>query len=164
MASFAVSALACCGIKELSNISALPNPEAIVRESALKLRHITDYFAACPAFLLFSGVVKDRAYVYPAHYHPDRSDNYAKDLSDYIVANKLGSVSVSQEGINHSRNVLQVFIWAPDWDKMKAVCNDYLAQLKTLSAEPSLSVEPSLTITNVSGETVVSVNTGRMNF
>ena len=146
MPSFIIINMRCCGIKEMSNISALPDAISIVRETAQKMWTMTGGWEACPAFLLFTGVVKDRAKVYVTYYHANRSDNYALELANYIKTHNLGTVSVSQEGTNHNGNVLQVFIWAPDWAALKAIYEATKTPEVSLAIEPP-SAPPSFTVT-----------------
>lgn len=139
MGAFRVAGTQCCGIFELADISKLQTPEEMVRETArLMAVHTgqlwgTGEFSKCPSFLMFSGVVAPRKKIYEEHYHADRSDNYGQALADYITANGLGTVSASQPAKNHSGNMLQVWLWAPNWTKMKVIYK---------SLEPSLTVNP----------------------
>ena len=121
MASFQIRSMMSCGIKELSNISSLATPEDVVRATAVNVAEFNDYYAHNPAFLLFSGVVGQRKRVYSSHLHADRSDDYGQALADYILAGDLGTVSVSQEAINHNGNTLRVWLWAPKWEKLKKI-------------------------------------------
>ena len=110
-----------CGIRELNNISSLAAPEDVVKTVATQIAEFNDCYVHNPAFLLFSGVVGQRRRVYSASLHADRSDNYGQALADYILAEDLGTVSVSQEAINHNGNTLMVWLWAPKWDKLKKI-------------------------------------------
>ena len=172
--SFTIAPMICCGIREMSNISMLPDAISIVRETARQMYNLTNEWMACPAFLLFTGVVQNRKRIYHTNFHADRSDNYALELADYIKANNLGTVSVSQEGTNHSGNVLQVFVWAPDWAAMKTVYAPeaslavdtpvtFTYNMMTNTIVPIGSASPGLTVANASMDPVVSVAPESMN-
>ena len=121
MASFQIRSMMSCAIKELSNISSLPTPAEVVKATAANMAEFNDLYTHNPAFLLFSGVVKPRKTVYSTYLHANRSDDYGQALADYILAEDLGTVSVSQAAINHNGNTLRVWLWAPKWEKLKKI-------------------------------------------
>ena len=136
MATFQVVKTQCCGIFELSNISALPTAKAVVENASKSIAGwLGEDFSRKPAFLMFSGVVGDRKKIYEDCFHANRSDNYGQALADYIVANGLGTVSEVPPAQNYNGNMLKVWLWAPEWDAIKAI---YEA-----TKGPSLSVDPS---------------------
>ena len=140
MATFSIAITQSCAIKELHNISVFPDAETIVKHVAKTVTAHNNFYRANPAFLLFSGVTKDRVRKYETWAHEDRSDNYGQALADYILANGLGTVSASQEAVNHNGNTVRVWLWAPGlegWAALKAI---YDAQV----APPSLAVEPAI--------------------
>ena len=145
-AEFKVQGTSCCGILELADISRLPGPEAIVKETARLLAERTDFFSSCPAFIMFSGVVGKRKREYGEHYHANRGDDYGQALADYIRAQDLGVINETKPAKNYSGNMLRIWVWAPKWDAMKAIYN---AQR---SAAPSI-LEPS---PQIQGNTVPS--------
>lgn len=121
MASFSIHGMAVCGIKELSNISSLPTPEDVVKETARLLPMHTVSYEANPAFLLFSGVVGKRERVYSEAFHADRNDDYGQALADYIRERDLGTVTEVPPAKNHSGNMLKVFLWAPRWEALREI-------------------------------------------
>ena len=137
MATFKISNLMVCGIKELHNISVLPTPEAIVQQVALEMAAFNGNYRLNPAFLLFSGVVGERAHVYPGMFHADRSDDYGTALATYITANNLGTVTASQPAKNHSGNMMQAWLWAPRWEALEDIWRASRPSILT----PSPSIE-----------------------
>lgn len=117
MANFSIFPAACCGVAELHNISS-------VRDAA----EVVDLVAAAVArgalsqksYIFFTGVVGDRVRIYAEHHHADRSDDYGQALADYIVSEDLGTVTAVPPSVNHSGNTLQMWIWAPRWDRLAA--------------------------------------------
>ena len=142
MASFQIRSMMSCGIKELSNISSLATPEDVVKATAVKVAEFNDCYVHNPAFLLFSGVVSQRKRVYSSHLHADRSDNYGQALADYILAEDLGTVSVSQAAINHNGNTLRVWLWAPKWEKLKKMWEAAQAAQQPTTQPQHATIQP----------------------
>ena len=141
MATFSIAATQSCAIKELHNISVFPDAETIVKNVAKVVTTHNSFYLSNPAFLLFSGVVKDRVRRYETWAHEDRSDNYGRALADYIIANNLGTISASQEAVNHNGNTVRVWLWAPGaegWAALKSIYDTQVAP-HSLDVDPAIS-------------------------
>lgn len=155
--AFMIANTHCCGIQELVDISRLSGPEAVIKETVKLMADRTAEFRACPAFLMFSGVVGERKRVYETYLHANRSDDYANNLAQYIRDNNLGVVSESEPARNHSGNMLKVFIWAPRWEALKEMWQKADRLRNSLAVEPitGARTEPvptyTLTIDTVTG-------------
>ena len=140
MATFSISGTRCCGLFELSNISALPDAETVVKQVATNMAGPTNGYRSNPAFLMFTGVVGKRQRVYETYSHADRDDDYGQALADYITANDLGNVDASTLSQNYNGNMLRVWLWAPNWEALSKIWDG--------SRPSSLSVTPSVTLTS----------------
>ena len=142
MGAFRIQPTACCGIKELADISSLPTPEAVVKRAAVVLASdlMTYGYSRCPAWLMFSGVVGERIRVYSSHYHADRSDDYGAALAEYITAQGLGTVTESPLSRNYNGNMLRIWLWAPNWPALTVIWQESLRP--AAPAASPLSVTP----------------------
>ena len=121
MAQFRLARTQCCGIIEMADISGLKDAEAVIKETARLAVDYTDGYTHNPAFLMFSGVVGTRERIYSEMFHTNRSDDYGAALAAYIKEKDLGIVSACEPAKNHSGNMIQVWLWAPKWDALKAI-------------------------------------------
>lgn len=103
----------CCAMKEIDNLSHAKTPEAALAG----IRH--DLHWDRPAFVIFTGVVKRRV----ADHASGRKDNYGKAFADYLTKNKFGTVyrGVRPVRNHHTDNHVKVWIWVPNYSKLKKV-------------------------------------------
>lgn len=91
----------CCGIEELYNLD-VPNPAIITKVYNDSNRR---------AMIIFHDVV---------------SWSNGSSLASYIRRNKLGSLTSSKKVMNpNSRNIIQMWIWYPDWDAIDKIRRTY---------------------------------------
>lgn len=143
MGAFRLGATQSCGILELSDISRLPTPAAVVERVAIDAAgELNGGYGRCPAFIYFSGVVGNRNRAYAERFHANRVNDYGQDLADYISANDLGTVTASHEAVNYSGNTLRVWIWSPKWDALKAIwdASRVPATATTVTAEADIAL------------------------
>ena len=71
--------------------------------------------AGQPVFITFATVVKcpDGDKIHSGRYAND--PDVGNILRQYILDNNLGSVVSTPEGKSWTNNILQVFLWTPDW-------------------------------------------------
>lgn len=132
MAIFRINEVGTCSMKELYNISVFNTPVEVVKATAQHMLAFNDGYIRNPAFLLFSGVVGEVKRVYDERFHLARSDDYAQNLADYILANGLGVVTATPPALNHSGNMVRGYLWAPEWKALEAI---YIAERERVRAE-----------------------------
>lgn len=113
MTMLAVNLTKCCGVAELSEISSLRTPQDVLKAMLKSWRELD--WGEKP-LITFTGVVGPRNVRYPTH--ADRDDNYGGALADFIVGNKLGTITASPVVRNTNGNSLQIWVWAVDWDAL----------------------------------------------
>lgn len=112
----------CCGVLELTYISTHNTPQEVVKDLCRRLwqRPILKNSYGFPDFqelpakpyghYIFTGVVR---------YTNKNAGNtaYAPRLAEYIRANRLGTVSESEEApnrVNHPGHWIKVYVWQPN--------------------------------------------------
>jgi hypothetical protein len=129
--AFSVQGTSCCGVYELKDISTLADAEAVMKEAIPQMHRRSSGWQERPAYITFTGVV-DRVQGDHASY---RTDNYAQALADYIKANDLGEVVESiPSKPNWTRNVLKMYVWMPNFEKLEQMRQKIAAEKVAVSS------------------------------
>ena len=146
----------CCAMGEIVHLAHSPTPVGALTSlyTALKIGSSTTYqdikyanYWHRYAFVLFSGTIGAEVY-----YH-DKKDNgdYAQNLEDFIKANSLGVVTASEVRKNWTGNMVKVWLWLPDYDKLFPLLEAQGAKLTfvTPPTTPAPPPVPTPTVTTV---------------
>lgn len=126
--AFHVKDTGCCGVVELVDISTLSTPQDIIEKTLRGLYDHTGGFKREKPFIYFTSVVNRHT----SDHASNRIDDYGQALSDYIVAQKLGTVlNDLPVKKNWSGNPIKMWIWMPDYAVVRA-------QYTTLRPEPTI--------------------------
>lgn len=100
----------CCGVRILDGVRD-GTAEDSVRATAI-------YDSNRSPFVVFSTVVScpDGDKVHLGRYAKD--PDVGNILRQYIIDNKLGDVVTTPQAASWTNNILQVFLWTPDWDAL----------------------------------------------
>lgn len=132
---FTVTQAKNCGVFELSDIAALPTPEAVIAQTILRMaeNEITDFesddVSQQRAFFYFVGA--DRSGVEMRWAHTYREDDYAGNLAQYITEHHLGIITVSAPSANWTGNVLRMFVWAPNWPALRVRYQELMREARS---------------------------------
>lgn len=110
----------CCGVEQIDGISDPDTPEAALRGLQWNLLNLYDQGFVVP-FITFTGVVElapklDDAVL--GHARSGRKDNYGEAFATYLKKSGLGNVVSSSPRKSWSGNVLKIWIWEPNWDRL----------------------------------------------
>lgn len=134
-----------CGIAEIDYLSMSASPLAALQTLAPALRYgitwpyVNGLQKGCYfPFITFTGVVTPR--------DPIRHENYGQAFADYLTEHNLGAVVTLPGRLNWTGNMIQIWVWRPDYDVIWAL----LAQSKEPIEEPVLAapglVEPTTAV------------------
>jgi hypothetical protein len=102
-----VSVKDCCGVLEVSYVSAHTSPEDALKHIRPQIMQYVERSEPKP-FAFFTGVIKRHGVQVPY--------NYGQALADFIQKHNLGTITVSPEGVNWTGNTLKIWIWNIDYD------------------------------------------------
>ena len=81
-------------------------------------------------FIMFTSFVGDDAHKVAGHPNQQRLTNYGEEFTKFILENDLGTVTETEPGQNFTGNFVKVYIWKPDYARVKQVYKDILEQEK----------------------------------
>lgn len=119
-----------CGIAEIHLLSYATSPLHALRLLEPPLKYgITWPYERSPSgeepvrknvlfpFVTFTGVVEWAGY---KKVTGKEFDNYGQKFADYIAANNLGTIATLPGRVNWTGKTIQIWVWAPDYDKLFA--------------------------------------------
>lgn len=135
----------CCAVLEIKNISDSPTSEEAFKAV---YQHLVDTGAKSylkkhdgtivvyerevkfeRPFILFTGTVGPDASRLFGHPEQKRFSNYSEDFRDFIQKYGMGPVIETAPGKNFTENLVKVYVWQPDYEKVKLVY-EALTQVK----------------------------------